>query len=509
MESCDIVLFSPPSRMLNHYRPPVSLLYLAGYLTNHQIKARIIDTPVKEQIRDHKFFVHYEDIISGIRSKMMEEFKKIKTELVGVTCYSTEFDEVLQLIQDIKSVAPHVKIIVGGIHPTFIPMDFFEVKSGVDICVMGEGEVTLYELVSRLRKDPRAPLDDIKGLIYKDPLTGLVKKTPERDLVENLDDISKPDYSLIDTEYYTNASPYSVRGCYLRSMYVLATRGCPSQCTFCVAKKIRECAGKGNPIRIRSAESLICELRELKAKYAIDGFYFIDDMFTINKKNVHEFCERLKEEKLNLLWGCSSKVSTLDESIISAMAKSGCVQIDFGVERGSDEALNLLKKGITVKKIIEIFDLCRAYGVRTLANILVNAPGETQKDLDDILKLLDRIRAEVVYLNIFLPFPGTEIYEKAPFKFSRQDYSLLTRDSKFLIENYPEKFKFAQHSVDLAKWQAENYGKYNSFFRNIIFYLRPQYWKILIFSRNKMNYLKQFYLLIREFINQKFHFGKT
>ncbi len=508
MESSDLVLFSPPSRMLNHYRPPVSLLYLAGYLTYHKMKVKIIDTPVKEQIRDHNFFTHYDDIISGIRQKMMDEFKKIKTDVVGVTCYSTEFDEVLRLIKDIKSVSPRVKVIVGGIHPTFVPNDFFEIDSGVDICVVGEGEATLYELMERLKGGLNAPLGDIKGLVFKDISSGQIKKTPVRDIVENLDEISRPDYSLVDMDYYTNASPYSVRGCYLRSTYVLATRGCPSQCTFCVAKKIRECAGQGNPIRVRSAQSLISELKELKAKYAIDGFYFIDDMFTINKKNVYEFCEQLKKEKLNLLWGCSSKVSTLDEPIISAMAKSGCVQIDFGVERGSDEALNLLKKGITVKKIIEIFDLCRAYGVRTLANILVNAPEEVQKDLDDILKLLDRIKAEVVYLNIFLPFPGTEIYEKAPFRFSRDEYSLLTRDSKFLLEHYPEKFKFARHSVDLAQWQAQYYGKYNSFFRNIHFYLRPLYWKTLLLSRKKMNYVKQFYLLICEFINQKFHFGK-
>lgn len=505
MDNFDIVLFSPPSRMLNHYRPPMALLYLGGYLTHRGLKAKIIDVPIKKQVRDKKFRANVKLIVEDINRQMIEDFKNVKAKIVGITCYSTEFAEVLRLIKDIKRVDSSVKIIIGGIHPTLMPMDFFEEDTGVDICVVGEGEVTLYELVQRILTNPEKGFDDIKGIVFKDEVTKKVKINPLRHLVENLDDISFPDYSLIDMEYYTNASPYSIRGCYLRSMYVLANRRCPFQCTFCVAKKLRECSGEGSPARARSADSLISEIKELRHKYKIDAFYFIDDMFTIDKENVKEFCIRLKNENLNLLWGCNSRVSTLDEELIKEMVKSGCIQTDFGVERGSDQALRLIKKGNTIKKTIEVFDLCHKYGIRTFANMLINVPGETEQDLTDILNLLDRIKPEVVFLNIFFPFPGTEIYENAPHKFKREEYYLLSQDIGTLLKAHPEKFRFAAHSVDMKKWESQNYRKYNSPLRNVIFYLSLRYWKTLLKSRSKMNYVKQFGLFVKEFINQKFN----
>ena len=81
----------------------------------------------------------------------------------------------------------------------------------------------------------------------------------------------------------------------------------------------------------------------------------------------------LKTNKLNLLWGCSSKVVTLNEDVIKAMSESGCVQIDFGVERGSDKALRLLKSQ-NVSIIKNIFGYCHTYGIRTFANMLTNLP---------------------------------------------------------------------------------------------------------------------------------------
>ena len=218
-------------------------------------------------------------------------------------------------------------------------------------------------------------------------------------------------------DYYTNASPYAISGCFLRSMYIMATRGCPSQCTFCVAKNLKAYNGGGKYTRVRSASSLLNEIKELKEKYFIDSFYFIDDLFTINKENVLEFCRKFRQQHLNLLWGCSSKVSTLNEKIIKNMALAGCIQMDFGVERGSNEALNLIKKGITVEMIEKIFSLCRKYKVRTFANFLVNLPEETEKDLEDILKLIKRLNSEIVSLNIFTPYPGTEIYQNHGYKF--------------------------------------------------------------------------------------------
>ncbi|MEK6645386.1 MAG: radical SAM protein [Candidatus Firestonebacteria bacterium] len=501
MNYFDVVLFSPPSRMINHYRPPVGLLYIGGYLTHKGLKVKIIDIPLKEQIRTKEFFDNVDKVIDDVHQKMISEFKQIKTKVVGISCYTPEYFEVVKLAKDIKKIDNSVKIIVGGIHSTFYPQDFFDEDTGVDICVLGEGELTMYDLCQHILNNDKKDLNEINGIAYFDSSSRKVVCAPKRILSENLDDISFPDYSLIDMEYYTNANPYAIRGCFLRSMYLLATRGCPSQCTFCVAKKLREFTSSS---RVRSAKSLIRELVELKEKYSIDSFYFIDDLFTINKDNVKEFCSMLKTNKLNLLWGCSSKVVTLNEDVIKAMSESGCVQIDFGVERGSDKALRLLKKGQNVSIIKNIFGYCHTYGIRTFANMLTNLPEETEEDLNDILKLLDEINSEIVSINIFTPYPGTEIYDNSKFKYKKEEYAYLTRDITWLIKTYPERFRYSSHNINLEEWVVQHNKQYNKIFPNLKFYLSGKYLNVLLKSKEKMNYLKQFNLLFREFLNQKF-----
>lgn len=501
MEYFDVVLFSPPSRMINHYRPPVGLLYVGGYLTRMGLRVKIIDVPLKEQVRDKKFFDNLENIIEDVYQKMLGEFRQLNTKIVGISCYTPEYFEVVKLTRAIKKIDSSVKIIVGGIHPTFYPQDFFDEETEVDICVLGEGELTAYELCQSILDNGKKDLSEIKGIAYFDSKLQRVIYTPRRPLAENLDDISFPDYSLIDMQYYTNANPYAIRGCFLRSMYSLATRGCPSQCTFCVARKLREFNGTG---RVRSAESLVKELKELKEKYGIDSFYFIDDLFTIDKSNVRKFCNLLKSQNFGLVWGCSSKVSTLSEETIKVMAEADCIQIDFGVERGSDNALRLIKKGQNIEMVKHVFNLCHKYGIRTFTNMLVNLPQETEEDLNDILKLLDELAPEVVSINIFTPYPGTEIYNKSKYKFKKEEYPNLSKDVTWLIKTYPDKFKYSSHDVDLGTW-ARRYNKYYSkILPNLKFHLTRKYWGVLLKSKVKMNYLSQFNLLLKEFLNQKF-----
>lgn len=502
MENFDIVLFSPPSRMINHYRPPVGLMYVGGYLTHKGLKVKIIDVPLKIQIRDKQFFDTIDQTIENVHNQMMDEFKKLTTKVVGISCYTPEYFETLKLAKDIRKINSSCKIIVGGIHPTFYPEEFFD--SGerlVDFCVVGEGEVTAYELVECLIDKNKKQLGEIPGIVYCQDNSGKLVTTEKRLPVNNLDEISYPDYSLVDMNYYSNANPYAIRGVFLRSMYISSTRGCPSQCSFCVAKKLRQSFGTG---RVRSAEGLIREITSLKSKYAIDSFYFVDDLFTINKKNVEEFCRRLQAERLGLIWGCSSKVSTLNDDILKTMSRAGCVQIDFGVERGSDEALNLVHKGQTVEMVKNIFSLCHTYGIRTFANMLVNLPQEKEEDLSDILSLLDMLKPEITSINIFTPYPGAQIYEDLDYKFSRDEYAGLTRDVLELIKSNPKKFKFSEHTIDLGQWVVKNTKRYNKVLPNLRFYFTRRYWRTIMASRNKLNYLQQLGLLVREFINQKF-----
>lgn len=497
-----VLLLSPPSRIMNHYRPPLALMYLSGYLKKNGVDAKIIDVTFKDQVRDKTFYKNKDKYLLEVENRIVNEVNSLDTDIIGITCYTPELWEVERLANKIKSIKPSIKIIAGGIHPTLYPDDFLNPSSLFDFVVIGEGEVALLELVKAIRSG-NSNYADVKGIAYFDEKTSRNVITDKQPLVENLDEISFPDYEDIDMEFYTTASPYAIRGVFTRSFYILSSRGCPSSCTFCVSKKLRDYHGIKRFVRLRSSKSLFNEIQELRDKYKIDSFYFIDDLFTLRKENVYEFCELMIKNKSRLIWGCSSRVNTVDYEMLKAMRDAGCMQIDFGVEKGSDEALRYLRKGTTVEQIKKTFKNCRTVGIRTFANMLVNTPGENEKDLQDIINLVEEIKPNIVSFNIFAPYPGCEIYDLFCDNIKREDYPLLMNTALFITE-MPEKFRFASHSVDFLTWAREATRKYNKILPNISIYLRPSYLRSIVYSKQKMDYARQLTSLFKEFINQKF-----
>lgn len=411
-----VTLMAPASRCINHYRPPLSLMYVANWFTSKNMPVKIIDVPLKQIIRDSKFYQNIDTIIENTYQEMLRQLKETKTAIVGISCFSTEFEEVKRMIADIRQMKPIAKIMVGGIHPTLCPDDF---KGIADIVMQGR-------------------LDN-----------------------------GFPNYELVDMGYYTNANPYAIRGVFIKCGYVLSSIGCPYDCSFCVAKRLRGSFGHQS---LKTPEELVKEIKGLKQKYQIDGFYIIDDLFTDNWKKVITFCTQIEDEKM--LWGCNGRINTLNDETIWAMAKAGCVQIDFGIERGSDEALEKLNKRQTIKQVYEILNLCKKYGIRIFANMLVNIPGETRSDWVDIERLIKNTKPDIVSTNIFRGYYGVELPDQEPSR---------------------EVISFAQYTV----------RKYNSIWRSFSFHLSWRYLVTFIRSKQKMNYIKQLHLLIKEVINQK------
>ncbi|SVD78842.1 uncharacterized protein METZ01_LOCUS431696, partial [marine metagenome] len=255
---------------------------------------------------------------------------------------------------------------------------------------------------------------------------------------------------------------------------------------------------KSAGVRLRSPDSLFQEVSFLKEKYKIDSFYFIDDLFTLDEEMVNGFCKKMIKHKMNLVWACSSKVNTVTYDSLKLMKEAGCIQIDFGVEKASDEQMQLLKKGTKVREVKETFKNCRALGIRTFANMLINTPGESKKDLEDVVDLLKEIKSNIVSINIFTPYPGTEIFTDTRGILSRDEYPLLMEDPAVLSEKMPEKFRFASHNENLSQFSSSNMRKFNKFLPTISIFFDRNYIKSLMRSKNKKNYLKQMKLLITE-----------
>jgi anaerobic magnesium-protoporphyrin IX monomethyl ester cyclase len=122
--------------------------------------------------------------------------------------------------------------------------------------------------------------------------------------------------------YHTTPNPYAVRGLMLSSFYILIGQACASNCTFCVAKRLRKSVSSGKYVRFRSAKNVVKEPQILVKNYSIDSFYIIDDTFTLEINHASEFCDELLAKKLDLIWGCEAKIKNITEDLLKMMRKT-------------------------------------------------------------------------------------------------------------------------------------------------------------------------------------------
>ena len=485
----DVSLVSPPSRSAIHYRPPLALMYLSSFLRREGIETEIVD-----------YIAHPSDVEMRISEPawVVERLKRSRPALVGITCYTPEFMEVMDLAASVKEALPDVSIVVGGTHPTLRPYDFIFSRSPVDYVVVGEGEITLNELTQQVLAGG-SPIG-LAGTACLSPEHNLEIGAP-RPLVQDLDALPHLAFDLIDMHYYTMPNPYAVRGVPLSSFYISYGRGCPFNCTFCVSKQLREVAGPGKYVRYRSAQESVRELKTLKSRYGIDGFYIVDDTFSASQGRAEEFCDEMIASKLGLMWACTTRVSQVSEELLLKMKKAGCVQIDFGIESGSEACLERVKKEINLMQVRRAFNACRQIGVRTFANILVNIPGETEADLEKSVELLEELDPSICSINILTPYIGTDVYDDSCLDLKPEEYSILGGQPLDIIED--ERFRFTEHRADLREFVNSNFRRFNPTGNFLKFLLSPRYIRQLIHSSRKIDYLRQVPEWYREYKKQR------
>lgn len=475
----DVCLISPASRS-NSSSVPFGLLYVGSYLQKYGgMKTEIIDL---KTIFYHPFNSLPEVTRHGLERKILERVGRIKPSLVGITCLVTEVKEVLGLSADIKRLVPDTVIVVGGIHPTMYPEDLLNDGSPVDYIVIGEGEKTFTELYRTLSNGHSA--QDIPGVAWFNGQQ--VCRTPPLSSIEDLDTIPFPMYDKINTDYYFRPGINTIRNMFLSSAKILTSRGCLSQCTFCVNKNLHWLMGSSKPFRQRSVENVVDEIEYLARRYAIDGFYLCDDAFCIRKEFTFDFCIELTRRNLGLIWATETRVNLVSREVIKAMRDAGCVQLDFGVESGSQKVLNRMKKSITIEQVRNAFRWCHELGVRPMANFMFNTTGETEDDVQKTLALAREIDACFYSYGLMTPFPGTDIYEEVEPKLTVDEYGLFSEAYNTLTD---PRFKFAQHDLDLAKlvWKAN--VSFNSLWRRASFLFNGVYWMQVFKSKKKWEYL--------------------
>ena len=461
------------------------MLWLAGYLERKGHSVDVVD--VKSDVNAGSTERERERVFQETVEKVISS----RSSFIGLSAFTEDYRDVMKLSEELKRRS-RAKIIVGGIHATISPEDFFSHEdSPFDAAVVGDGELPLYRLI-KAEKMGIIFWEEINGLVFRKG-SNVIHTTPQTEYPA-LDDMPIHPYHKLDMNFYLQPQQFLLRSIYLSGVHIFTARGCPYGCTFC--------ANRRKKVRFRPLDSVIEELRFLKETYDIDGFYIHDDTFTIKNDRVIEFCEKLMDLKHHFVWGMEGRVNQFSDNVFRALKKSGCIQIDFGVESGSQESLNRMKKGIKINDTEKVFRRCRAEKLRTYANILINTPEETEEDVRKTVDLMENIKATTYGICVTTPYPGTEIYDRyVQPPLTVEEYSLYS-DSKTYISIVDPRFRMAAHNLNIEELSAKLGRRFMLQRGWQIFSLHPSYLKVLLKSRRKAEYLSVFiYRLFRKLRN--------
>lgn len=358
-----VCLINPPDPVVEDARwdEPLGLLYLGAVLENVGIDVAVIDLNFHESL----------DILS-----------KCDADAFGIYCSSSLLESAKNVANYLNAVFPQALKIVGGPQATCMPHTLL---SHFDKVIIGEGEISILKA-----------LNDGPTIIHTPP-------------IENIDEIPFPARHLVPIEEYHR----KVAG--KKSVGLITARGCPHSCAFC--SKVW-----GDHVRFRSPENIIAEVEACIDIYGIDAFSIRDDTFTLNRKRLFKILTGFK--KLNVVWRCLTRVDQVNEKILKRMSNSGCKQIVYGIENGSQGILDNLNKGTTVEQNAEAIRLTKKAGIETKTAVIVGSPGETWDTVQSTIDFIEKNPPDEVIVCVFTPYPGSPVWHN-PDKFG---ITILTRD---------------------------------------------------------------------------------
>ena len=335
-------------------------------------------------------------------TEIVEEVKLYCPDLIGITSNTCVFDVVKNITGLIKKEAPQIPIALGGAHVSALPERAL-VESGADFAVMGEGEMTLSEVVKKLELG-RTDWSNIKGLAYlKD---GRPVVNPPATLIQDLDILPFPARDLIDNKCYSAAPTKRVS---LGPITLISTgRGCPYDCGFCAQRAIW-----GRKNRMRSPDSVVAEIEECVSRYDIHSFNITDELFTSDLERVAAISGLIRKRKLRVRWVCSARPERLDLETFKTMYAAGCREVSFGVESGSQKILERINKNTNLDEIRRVIGNAKKAGITTHASYIFGYIGEDDNTIRETIRFAKKLNTHVAAFFIASPLPGSRLYKEA------------------------------------------------------------------------------------------------
>ena len=426
--------------------PPLGVMYLAAVLRQAGHDVKIYDTRFSPG--------NYDQILSDVA--------EFHPHVVGLSALAYEADSMHNIASALKQQQRNIKIIVGGPFPFSNPEDVLG-NPQVDSIVIGEGELTLPELIHVYQLGGTS-LQDVKGIAYREGTE--IKYTPPRPAIEDLDGLPFPAWDLIDIEKYRR-SPRTDVNSGKRYMVLFSSRGCPYGCIYCHKHF-------GRKFRPRSPESVVSEMEVLARRYHINEFEFADDIFNLDEDRAEKICDLLLEKglKVTLSFPNGLRCDRLSRKLLQKLKAAGTRDISVAIETGSPRLQKYIGKNADIEKINTVIGWLAELKIRSRGFFMIGFPTETREEILKTIDFARQSKLDTAYFFQVTPFEGTRLAELCP-GMSKKYTDLFIFGSSNLTDLPDEEF-YRLHKLAVKK-----------------FYTLPRLWNLFRYHpSNKFQLLK-------------------
>jgi len=364
---------------------PTGLAYLASFVRQAGVGVQILDQ-YAECLPMNEVFLRIE---------------KYSPDLIGYSATTPNYNAAVDFVQAIKNNFPGILTVMGGYHPSILPDETLD-NPAVDFVIRDEGEVALTQLCGAL-DDKKKSFDHIDGLSYK---SAGGHNHNKKAVSVDVNELPFPAYDLLPMHLYSSPSYTKFA---LPVYQMIASRGCPYQCTYCINAELNVSA----KYRKRNIKSVVDEMEILVERFHAKQVQFWDPLFPLGKRHAQEFCEAIMRRGLHqrLVWNSTTRAESLDEETIDVMVQAGCRGLGFGLESGVPELLQSVNKKLDLEKIRRICKIGRKKGLVIAAGFILGFPGETKETAQRTIDYAKSLDLHYAQFSIMVPYPGTPLYK--------------------------------------------------------------------------------------------------
>lgn len=404
----------------------MELLYPAAILERAGHTAAVRDYPASRS--------SWKDVIADLR-----EFQP-DYALFTTTIATLESD--LQSAEIVKEYAPRAIVAAKGEPLHYLDEEIIQNTPGLDIILRGESDGYVADFAGG------AAWDSLPEVTFRKD-DRILRTRWEAPLLD-LNDLPFPARHLIDNTLYRSPETRNPLTTIVTSL------GCPHKCIFCSVPTLT-----GTNVRYRSPENVVAELEDCIQRFGIREFLFHADTFTLKKNWVIDLCRLIVEKRLNIRWGCNSRVDSIDEERLIWMKRAGCWVVGFGVESGDNEHLAAMKKNATAEQAVKAIRLCRKHGVRSHAFFVFGFPWDSNETIRKLIEFARKLDPDFFDFNVAFPLPGTELDRLA------EEKGLVVR----------ERLRHGGYAVGAVSTESLSAGELEKWRKRALWkmYLRPNY----------------------------------